>query len=1143
MNLLEIVTKVRAFLEENGRISYRMLRRQFDLDDEALEDIKDELIEVQQVATDEGGKVLVWLGSPGARAVTDSRRMPEGVGAPEAAGMPERDAASYTPAHLADRILSSRSALEGERKQVTVLFADVTSSMEISEQLGAETWHGILDEFFKILAERVHRYEGTVNQYTGDGIMALFGAPISHEDHAQRACYAAFELRELLAEHAREVKRQHGVNFSTRIGLNSGEVVVGKIGDDLRMDYTAQGHTVGLASRMQDLASPNTIYLADPTVQLVHGYFDLLDLGTFPIKGVAEPVPVSELRGVSKTRTRFDVSRLRGLTNFVGRDSDMDMLEAALAQAQAGNGQVVGVVADAGTGKSRLCFEFLERCRTRGTRTFQGNCVAHGKNISLLPILQVFREYYGVDAHDADRLAREKIAGRMLLFDESYRAVLPLLFELLCVPDPNNPAPTMSAEERQRSLFGVLRGLVQRPPANDTPVTLIEDLHWLDAASEAWVEEWVDSVAGSSHLLIVNFRPEYQAAWMHKSWYHQLPLAPLGEDAIRELISGLLGADASLAGVSEAVHDRTGGNPFFAEETVRGLIETGNLEGSPGAYRLITPIEKLEIPATVHSLLSARIDRLVERAKRVLQAASVIGQEFAEPILEAVADLPRLELSEALGVLKAAEFVYEESLYPVTEFTFKHPLTQEVALNSQLRNRRRKTHAGVAQALEDASQDKLDERAALLAHHWDEAGDERRASTWHHRAAEAIGFHHIEEAMRHFRRAQHLVDRLRPTNETKREAAMLRNQIQWYGLRAGTQRAEAEQLFDESMQLSEEANDPGSAAFALFGFGAYTLYSGDGARAFPLLSRACDEAERAGDEILRVATRWGLVLGCYFAGKLSEGIAIATEGIEIGAADPSAGEKLVGYSPYHLLFGMRGALLGFSGRYSEAEQDFEIGLQGRGVTEHIVRVFAVEHCLFSGDTRSALALARRAAAGVEESGATNIGKIFTQRALGIGHALAGEWRESLSAFERSIQISHDAGTFFQVEPSTLVWMARVWVALGEVDHARETLDRGLTLADQQAGQLPLPLAALVNAMITRASGAPHEEIEASLASALATTRERGPGYVPLVHLEHADYAGELGDETKHRSELEAARDLLAEMGATARAERLTRELG
>jgi len=467
-----------------------------------------------------------------------------------------------------------------------------------------------------------------------------------------------------------------------------------------------------------------------------------------------------------------------------------------------------------------------------------------------------------------------------------------------------------------------------------------------------------------------------------------------------------------------------------------GLIEAGNLEGSRGAYRLVTPIDRLEIPANVHSLLSARIDRLVERDKRVLQAASVIGHEFAEPILEAVADLPRLELSDALGVLRAAEFVYEESLYPVAEYSFKHPLTQEVALKSQLRDRRRRTHAGVARALMDANPEKLDERAALLAHHWDEAGDEQQASVWHHRAAEAIGFHHLEEAMRHFRRAQYLVDRLPPTDETKREAALLRNQVLWYGLRAGIQRDEAQQLFDESMQLSGETGDPGIAAFALFAFGAYTLYCGRGPDAYPLLARAVDHADLTDDLGLRLATRWGQVLGCYFEGKVAAALTPASEGITMGADDPMAGTKLVGYEPYHLLLGMRGALLSFSGRFTEAEQDMERALQASGMTGHIVRVFVVEHCHFSGNTQAAIAQARRSVAGVEEQGGTNIGIIFSQRGLGIALTLAGEWREALQAFECSLEISHEVGTFLQAEPTTLVWVARVRVSLGEIDRAR-----------------------------------------------------------------------------------------------------------
>ncbi len=1131
MNLLEIISQIRSFLEQNGRVSYRVLRRQFELDDETLEDVKEELIEVQRVAADEGGKILVWTGA------TSEAPAP-------AASPSERDPASYTPKHLADRILTTRSALEGERKQVTVLFADVSSSMELAEQVDAEAWHGILDRFFQILADHVHRFEGTVNQYTGDGIMALFGAPIAHEDHAQRACYTALELRERLAEHAREVKREHGINFSTRIGLNSGEVVVGKIGNDLRMDYTAQGQTVGLAARMQELASPDTIYLADATASLVSGYFELRDLGAFRIKGVSEPTPVYELQGVSALQTRFDVSRSRGLTRFVGRDTDMESLDAALEQARSGSGQVVGVVAEAGTGKSRLCFEFMERCRANGMRVYEAHCVAHGKNISLLPVLQIFRSYFGINEHDDERSAREKIAGRLLLFDESYRDALPLVFELLCVPDPENPAPAVSPEERQRNLFGVMRSLVQRPQADGPTVTLIEDLHWLDPASEAWIEQWVDAIGGGSALLVVNFRPEYHAAWMQKSWYRQVPLAPLGSEAIRDLIHNLLGDDPSLAGVAEVIHARTGGNPFFAEETVRGLIEAGNLEGTRGAYRLVTKVDNLAIPATVHSLLSARIDRLLERDKLVLQAASVIGTEFAEPILEAVAELPRLDLGEALGVLKAAEFVYEEALYPVAEYAFKHPLTQEVALNSQLHERRRRTHAAVARALEAANPDRLDERAALLAHHWDEAGEDRHAARWHRRAAERIGFHDLDEALRHFRRYQALLDRLPPSPETRSEAARARGQILWYGLRAGMAHAEAKVLFDEALKLAEEAGDPGPAAYALLGYGTHALYAGQGKDAHPLFPRAVAEADRASDTGLRVVTRWGLAMNDYFRGDLNGALTASDEGIELCGAETGIGFDLLGYSAFHFLHAIRGTQHLLMGRVPKAQRDIEIAMQARDVTGFLAAVFSVLVCEVTGDARGALANARRAVAGIGESGTTAAGVTFIQRALGQAHALNGEWEESLTALERSLQTARDAETFLHAEPETLVWIAGTLIELGEIDRAREALDESFAVGERIATVLSEPRAHLTRArLLRRAAGSTpdREAIEAALGAALEAARRMGAlSYEPFVHLERAEFARTLGDDALLRSELEAAQRLFTEMGATARADQIGR---
>ena len=567
---------------------------------------------------------------------------------------------SYTPKHLADKILTSRAALEGERKQVTVLFADVKGSMELASQVDPEEWHQILDRFFAILTEGVHRFEGTVNQYTGDGIMALFGAPITHEDHARRACYAALHLLDGLRAYANELRLRRGLNFSARLGINSGEVIVGKIGDDLRMDYTAQGHTVGLAARMEQIAEPGKVYLTAHTASEVQGYFALADLGEMEIKGVQGAMHVYELQGLGQMRTRLDVSRSRGFSRFVGRGDEMHILETALARAREGHAQIFGIVGEAGLGKSRLCYEFLERCRARGLTTHETTGVAHGKAIPFMPLLRLWRGFYGITEQDSDATAREKIAGRLLLLDERLRETLPLVFDFLGVPDPELPLPHMDPEARQRQAFDVVRRVVQVRGRKETTVTLLEDLHWFDGGSEAFLEPLIDATLGTRGLLILNYRPEYQAAWMGKSYYQQLPLSPLGADAIRDLLDALLGKDSSTAGLAEMIHARTGGNPFFTEEVVQNLIESGKLQGSKGAYRLLTPVDKLEVPSSVHALLAARIDRLAEREKDVLQTAAVIGREFDEPTLAAVVEQDAPQLREALQTLKDTEFVYEQ---------------------------------------------------------------------------------------------------------------------------------------------------------------------------------------------------------------------------------------------------------------------------------------------------------------------------------------------------------------------------------------------------------------------------------------------------------------------------------------------------
>jgi len=843
-NLLEVVGEVRRHLEQNGRISLRMLRRQFELDDESLEEIIEELVDIQRVARREEN-ALAWSGAT------------PPVGIPP----PERDPRAYTPKHLADKILTSRAVLEGERKQVTVLFADVKGSMELAEQLDPEEWSQIMSRFFQILSEGVERFEGFVDKFTGDGIMALFGAPIAHEDHAQRACYAALHLRDELKRYADELRRTAGVSLSVRIGLNSGEVIVGRIGDDLRMEYTAQGHTVGLAQRMEQRAAADSTYLTAHTARLVEGYFQLRDLGEFDLKGVSAPLRAYELQGVGSLRTRLDFSRARGFSKFVGREREMATLESALDAAISGHGQVVGVVAEAGTGKSRLCLEFVERCRARGVRVNEGHCPAHGKTIPYLPLLEMLRDIFGIAERDTDHEARRKIAGELMLLDEAFQALLPILFDFMGVADPIRPVLAMSPEGRQQKLFAFVHHLAEARSAREPTVLFLDDLHWIDPGSDAFLAHSIAAVQHTRTLWLVNFRPEYQAEWMRKPYYQQLPLLPLSPDAIAEMLADLLGADPSVRRLPAYVHQRTGGNPFFIEEVVQSLLEAGRLTGANGAYRLAGSVEQIEIPATVQTVLAARIDRLGDDQKQTLQTASVIGKEFSGAILAAVvaADdrgkLSSASLAPALEGLRAAEFVYETALYPEVEYAFKHPLTQEVAYHSQLGARRARVHAAVARAIEQMEGDKLDARAGLLAYHWEQAGEALTAAKWYARAAGVAGLDSPAEALRHWEKVRAILAPAAQSEESVALRLRAASELLILAFRQGMSSDRVDEIFAEGKALAVARGDVREQVRLLYAIGAHYMLSGALRRAIESFEECLALADSSGDPELRWTAR------------------------------------------------------------------------------------------------------------------------------------------------------------------------------------------------------------------------------------------------------------------------------------------------
>ena len=622
---------------------------------------------------------------------------------------------SYTPKHLAEKILTSKSALEGERKQVTVLFADLKGSMELLANRDPEEARKILDPVLEHMMEAVHRYEGTVNQVMGDGIMALFGAPLAHEDHAVRACYAALRMQQNVKKYAEEVRRSHAAVVKIRVGLNSGDVVVRAIGNDLHMDYTAVGQTTHLAARMEQLADPGGIVIAPDTLALAEGYVEVKSLGRVPLKGLAAAVEVYEVTGAGPVRTRLQAAARRGLTQFVGRDTELEQLRRARQLAAAGHGQVAAVMGEAGVGKSRLVYEFTHSHRLQDWLVLDSASVSYGKATGYLPVIDLLKGYFKIQDRDDVREIREKVTGKLLTLDRALEPTLPALLALLDVPVDDAAWRKLDPGQRRQQTLDAVKRLVFRQTREQPLLLIFEDLHWVDRETQALLDSLVDSLGSARLFLLVNYRPEYQHAWGRKTYYSQVRLDALPAGSAGELLEALLGEDPGLNPLKQLLVKR--GNPLFLEETVRTLVETKALAGESGRYRLMQPVQAIQVPATVQAMLAARIDRLPLDDKRLLQVASVVGKDVPFALLQAIVELPDEALRRGLDHLQAAEFVHESGLFPDLEYSFKHALIHEVTYGGLLHDRRRELHTRIVEAIETLHPDRLDEESERLAHH------------------------------------------------------------------------------------------------------------------------------------------------------------------------------------------------------------------------------------------------------------------------------------------------------------------------------------------------------------------------------------------------------------------------------------------
>src|SRR5262244_3880306 len=963
----------------------------------------------------------------------------------------------YTPKHLVDRILLSRTALEGERKQVTVLFADLKGSMDLFSNRDPEEARTLLDPILERMMEAVHHYEGTVNQVLGDGIMAIFGAPLAHEDHAVRACYAALRMQRRVNLYADEIQRAGGTPVQIRVGLNSGEVVVRAIGNDLHMDYTAVGQTTNLAARMEQMAKPGSTLVTADALRLADGYVEVKSLGVVPVKGLETPIPVYELTGLAASRSRFQASTARGLTRFVGRDRELQQLAQALERAAAGHGQAVVVVGEAGLGKSRLVWEFSRSHRTHGWLVLESGSVSYGKATPYLPVIELLKAYCRIQERDDPRAIRERVAGKLLTLDRSLESLLTPLLALLDVPVDDKAWEALDPPQRRRQTLDAVKHLLLRESQVQPVLLIVEDLHWIDSETQAVLDGLMESLPTARILFLANYRPEYQHGWGSKTYYLQLRIDPLPPESAEELLTALLGEDPTHESLRRTLIARTEGNPFFLEESVRTLAETQVLVGERGAYRIVKAPQAWQIPATAQAILAARIDRLPPEDKRLLQAASVIGKDVPFALLQTIADASEDDLRRALGHLQAAEFLYEASIFPDLEYTFKHALTHEVAYGSVLQDRRRRLHARIVPAIEALYPERLAEQIERLAHHAVRGELHEQAVTYLRQAGlKAAARSAPHDARTYFDQALSILETLPETEPTLEMGFDIRLELRQTLNQLGEVARALERLL-EAEALAERLNDDRRRGRACAFMTTIHVQLGEPDEALASGTRALAIAGRLGDLRLRILTTSYLAQAYNVRGEYEWVVQLATD--NLGELPTDWVYEFFGTSQPASVADRCCLMLSLAelGRFVEAVEPEAEALRIAAQTQHAFTVGWVHNAagtvhLLRGDWAQARSLIEHAEA---VSRAGNIGFLLFRSVASSAWVLAqvGEASESLNRLREGEQLLERQAARGDV--GYLGWyyraLCRAALVLGRLDDAQRLGDRAVESSPRQPG--------------------------------------------------------------------------------------------
>jgi class 3 adenylate cyclase/tetratricopeptide (TPR) repeat protein len=972
-------------------------------------------------------------------------------------------AASARPS--AEEVLRALSASGGERKRLTVMFADISNSTGLIDRSDPEDAMRRMQPAIDAMRQAVDHYDGVVNKVTGDGIMALFGAPRPHEDHAVRACAAALAMQESVAGLG-------DADLKIRVGIHTGEVVVQAVENSLYQTYDVAGSAAHLAARMEQMAQPGDILLTGDTAAATRQFVEATSLGRQTVRGLSEPVEVFSLLRLRHAPASVIFRSQRHLSLLTGRTAQFNALDAELASAANSEARVVGVVGEAGSGKSRLCFEFAESCRKRGIRVYETGVMAHGHATPYQPILELLRDYLGIKATQPPDEARRQVAKTIACLPAA-GDTLPLLLDFLGLADPAQPTPRLDPATRKTRLIELVRNIVRSSPPEQPTVVLVENLHWIDAASAEFIDAMVDAVIGTTTLLLFNFRFDYVASWMQRTHYRQVNLSPLNRAEANDLLSDLLGKDSSLALISRHIAERAQGNPFFIEELVHSLVERGDFEGTRGAYRLAGGIGAIPLPATIEALLAARIDHLDEPTRQVLQCAAVIGREVPVTILERVTGLKPAELAETLWRLRRSELLRELPLTEPGLHAFCHPLIQEVCYRSLLRETRRKIHAKVARAIKLDFSELREERIILLAYHLEEANELMEAAQANIRAAFWIGAHDSSQGLRSWTKSHQLLS-TQPVSESTgflRLTACL--QIMSFAWREGMPTEEAKRWFEEARQLALAAGNMRANAWAHAGFGRILAANGSADDYVLRMREALALATDVKDVSVKPMLMASLSQALRLAGHLDEALKVTIEAASRAHEISEWDRQLMGFDVGRWLTVMQGQILVLLGRLDEARPYLDRMLQAdvdaNDVTLHLANVAYVELARGKNDRALAEHHAERAMRMAVDSDSP-YERVSALASRGISHMTSGRFEAAADQLEKALSFARMKRAGLEGEARILADLANAHWLNGDLDKARRTAAEAIDVASARAARVPECLARIVLAEVSLQAG-------------------------------------------------------------------------